>query len=173
MRKNPEQLSQFSFLPPEDAALVNLMRHFVAEASRIYEIRTGTPVEEVLQIRTPRDAYEFFRGEVENLEQEQLRTIHLNTKSRVISSRLIYQGSVHTTVVRLAELFRYAIIDNATSIILCHNHPSGDPTPSPEDAAITREIVKAGQLLDIDVLDHIVIGRGKFVSLKERGLGFN
>lgn len=172
MKKDREHLSQFSFLPPEDAALVSLMRHFVAEASRIYEVRTGAPIEDALQIRAPRDAYEFLRTEMEDLEQEQLRTIHLNTKQRILSSRLVYQGSVHTTVIRVAELFRYAIIDNATGVIICHNHPSGDPTPSPEDAALTREIVKAGQLLDIDVVDHIVIGRGKFVSLKERGLGF-
>lgn len=172
MKRERERLSQFSFLPPEDAALLHLMRHFVAEASRIYEVRTGKPVEDSLQIRSPRDAYEFLRAEMENLEQEQLRTIHLNTKQRILSSRLIYQGSVHTTVIRVAELFRYAIIDNATGLIVCHNHPSGDPTPSPEDAAITREVVKAGQLLDIEVVDHIVIGKGKFVSLKERGLGF-
>lgn len=172
MKKEREQLSQFSFLPPEDAALVNLMRHFVAEASRIYEVRTGIPMQDALQIRSPRDAYEFLRTEMEDLEQEQLRTIHLNTKQRILSSRMVYQGSVHTTVIRVAELFRYAIIDNATGIIICHNHPSGDPTPSPEDAALTREIVKAGQLLDIDVVDHIVIGKGKFVSLKERELGF-
>ena len=172
MKRERESLSQFSFLPPEDAALVNLMRHFVAEASRIYEVRTGVTMEEALQIRSPRDAYEFFRAEMEDLDQEQLRTIHLNTKQRILSSRLLYQGSVHTTVVRVAEIFRHAIIDNASGIIICHNHPSGDPTPSPEDAALTREIIKAGQLLDIEVLDHIVIGKGKFVSLKERGLGF-
>jgi len=172
MKREREQLSQFSFLPPEDAALVNIMRRFMAEASRIYEAKTGIPLPDALQIRQPLDAYEFLRAEMENLEQEQMRTIHLNTKSRVISSRLVYQGSVHTTVIRIGELFRYAIIDNATDIILCHNHPSGDPTPSPEDAAVTREIVKAGQLLDIEVVDHIVIGKGKFVSLKERGLGF-
>lgn len=151
---------------------MNVLRRFVAEASRIYETNTRVPITDALQIHSPRDAYELLRTEMENLDQEQLRTIHLSTKQHVISSRLVYQGSVHTTVVRIAELFRYAIMDNATGIILCHNHPSGDPTPSPEDAAITREIVKAGDLLDIDVLDHIVIGKGKFVSLKERGLGF-
>lgn len=172
MPKRREHLSQLSFLPPEDAALMNVLRRFVAEASRIYETNTRTPITDALQIHSPQDAYEFLRTEMENLDHEQMRTINLNTKQRILSSRLIYQGSVHTTVIRIGELFRYAIMDNATGIIVCHNHPSGDPTPSPEDAAVTREIVKAGQLLDIDVLDHIVIGKGKFVSLKERGLGF-
>ncbi len=72
----------------------------------------------------------------------------------------------------VGELFREAVKHNAVSLILVHNHPSGDPTPSPEDVAVTREVVQAGKLLDIDVLDHLVIGRQRYVSLKERGLGF-
>ena len=72
----------------------------------------------------------------------------------------------------MAEVLRQAIVDNSPSILLAHNHPSGDPTPSPDDVAVTRAIVQAGKLMDIDVLDHIVIGLGRFVSLKERGLGF-
>ncbi len=168
-RDNPHQIS---FLKPEDAYMVHLMRSFLAEASKIYETRTSQRLEDALRISSPGDAYEFLRIEMEDLEQEQLRTLNLNTKNRILSSSMIYQGSVHTTVIRIAEIFRPAIIDNATGLIIAHNHPSGDPTPSPEDAAITREIVKVGQMLDIDVMDHIVIGRGKFVSLKERGLGF-
>jgi DNA repair protein RadC len=83
----------------------------------------------------------------------------------------VYRGSINTSQVRIGELFKAAIRRNAASIVVIHNHPSGDPTPSPDDVAITRGIVQAGKLLDVDVLDHIVIGRGKFVSLKERGLG--
>lgn len=172
MRKEREHPSQLSFLAPDDAALINLMRRFVAEASRIYEAPTRIPVTDALQINKPYDAYQFLRTEMEDLEQEQLRTIQLNTKCRIISSRLIYQGTVNETHIRAAEVFRHAILDNATSLILCHNHPSGDPSPSPEDVAITRQLVKAGELLDIELTDHIVIGKGKFVSLKERGLGF-
>lgn len=168
-RENPHQIS---FLKPEDAYMVHLMRSFLAEASRIYEMRTNQRLEDTLRISSPTDAYEFLRVEMEGLEQEQLRTLNLNTKNRILSAPMIYQGSVHTTVIRIGEIFRPAIIVNASGLIVAHNHPSGDPTPSPEDAAITREIVKVGQLLDIDVVDHIVIGRGKFVSLKERGLGF-
>lgn len=172
MRGERENPYQISFLKPEDAYLLHMMRRFMAEASRIYEARTNQPLEEDIQIRNPNDAYEFMRFEMENLEQEQLRVLTLNTKRRILSAPMIYQGSVHTTVIRIAEIFRPAIIDNASGLIVCHNHPSGDPMPSPEDAAITREIVKVGGLLDIDVMDHIVIGNGKFVSLRERGLGF-
>ena len=124
------------------------------------------------QIKSPEDAARLL-WDMSRLEQEEMRTLMLDTKNRVMARATVYQGSVHTTIVRIGELFREAIRSNATSIILAHNHPSGDPTPSPEDAAITREIVKAGTLLDIDVLDHLVIGaQGKFTSLKERGLGF-
>lgn len=124
------------------------------------------------QIKSPQDAAQLL-SHLARLEQEEMWTLYLDTKNRVLGKAQVYQGSVHTTVVRIAELFRAAVRNNATAIILAHNHPSGDPTPSPEDAAITREIVKAGALLDIEVLDHLVIGApGKFVSLKERGLGF-
>ncbi len=113
---------------------------------------------------------------MEDLEQEQMHVLNLNTKNRIISAPMIYQGSLHTTVVRLAEIFRPAIIENANGILIVHNHPSGEcEPPSPEDVALTREIVQAGKLLDIDILDHLIIGKGKpgFVSLKERGLGFD
>jgi len=107
------------------------------------------------------------------LEQETMRTILLDTKNRVVAMPTIYRGSLHTTVIRVSELFKEAVRQNCAALIVAHNHPSGDPTPSPEDVAVTGEIVKAGKILDIDVLDHLVIGAGtKFVSLKERGLGF-
>lgn len=80
---------------------------------------------------------------------------------------------MNASQVRIAEVFKAAIADNATSIVLAHNHPSGDPTPSPEDVAITRAILQAGKLLDIEVVDHLVITRDRYISLKERGLGFN
>jgi DNA repair protein RadC len=107
------------------------------------------------------------------LEQEELRVVILDTRNRVLSTPTIYRGSLNTSVIRVGELFRAAIRSNAAAVIIAHNHPSGDPAPSPEDINVTRQLVKAGKLLDIDVLDHIVIGRQKFVSLKERGLGFD
>jgi DNA repair protein RadC len=82
-------------------------------------------------------------------------------------------GSLNTSVIRIGELFRAAIKENAAAFIVAHNHPSGDPSPSPEDVNVTRQIRQAGQLLDIDLLDHIIIGHQRYVSLKERGLGFD
>ncbi|MDB5058830.1 MAG: hypothetical protein JWO59_2302 [Chloroflexi bacterium] len=90
----------------------------------------------------------------------------------VLAAAAIYQGSVNSTSFRVGELFREAVRHNATALILVHNHPSGDPTPSPEGVQFTRTLVEAGKMMDIEVLDHLVIGRGKYVSLKERRLGY-
>ena len=97
----------------------------------------------------------------------------LDTKNRVLASPTIYIGNVNSSIVRVSEVFRDAVRENATALIVAHNHPSGDPTPSPEDVQVTRHIVEAGQLLGIDVLDHLVIGHQRYVSLKELGLGFD
>ncbi len=127
---------------------------------------------ERVMIKTPQDAAVLLRS-MGWLEQEEMRTVLLDTKNHVLATPTVYSGSLHTTVIRIGELFREAVRQNCAAIIVVHNHPSGDPSPSPEDVAVTREIVQAGKLLDIDVLDHLVIGAGdKFVSLKERGLGF-
>jgi DNA repair protein RadC len=173
MNKETRAESQMSFLTPSDAEMVHLLRRFVAEASRIYETKTGRSLSEALVVKSPQDAYEFLRLEMESLEQEQLRAITLNTRHGIISAPMIYQGTVNCTNVRLAEVFRPAIVDNATAIIIAHNHPSGDSSPSPEDITLSRELVKAGQLLDVEVLDHIVIGKAQFTSLKEHKMGFD
>jgi DNA repair protein RadC len=123
-------------------------------------------------VRSPKDVADLVMWEMGLLQQEVLRTILLNTKNHVIASPVIYQGSLNTSVIRVGELFREAVKHNCAALVVVHNHPSGDPTPSPEDVAVTREIVAAGKLLDIEVLDHLVIGHQRFVSLKERGLGF-
>ncbi len=124
------------------------------------------------QIRAPADAANLVMGEMALLEQEHLRLMLLDTKNRVLQVPTVYIGNLNTSVVRVGELFRYALRENSASVIVIHNHPSGDPTPSPEDARVTERIVEAGKLLDIEVLDHLVIGRGRFVSMKERRLGF-
>lgn len=122
------------------------------------------------QVKCPRDAVELLSPLMQG-EQEMMRVLCLNTKNRVIGNSLVYQGSVHTTVIRIGELYKSAVRVNATSIIVAHSHPSGDPTPSPEDVAVTKEMNQAGKLIDIDLIDHLVIGHGQqFVSLKERGL---
>jgi len=124
------------------------------------------------QIHSAADAAQYLNN-LHALEQEEMHVLLLDTKNRLVGSQRVYEGSVHTTVIRVGELFREAIRKNCTHIIVAHNHPSGDPTPSPEDVAVTQEIVRAGKILDIEVLDHVVIGSGsQFTSLKERGLGF-
>jgi DNA repair protein RadC len=124
-------------------------------------------------IHSPAEAAELVQYEMSALEQEELRVILLDTRNRVQHVETVYRGSVNSSQVRVAEIFKTAIRRNATNIIVIHNHPSGDPTPSPDDIAITRAILQAGELLDVKLLDHIIVGRGRFVSLKERGLGFN
>jgi len=124
-------------------------------------------------IHSPADAAALLQHEMGILEQEHLRTILLDTRNRVIVIEEVYHGNLNSAQVRVAEVFREAIRRNAAALIVCHNHPSGVADPSPDDVAVTRSIVQAGKLLDVDVLDHLIIGRGRFVSLKERGLGFD
>jgi DNA repair protein RadC len=141
----------------------------IFELSR--RVHAAAPEERPI-VKSPADAANLL-SEMGVLEQETMRTVLLDTKSRVLAMPIVYRGSLHTTVIRVSELFREAVRHNCAALIVAHNHPSGDPSPSPEDVAVTEEIVKAGKILDIDVLDHLVIGAGtKFVSLKERGLGF-
>ena len=128
--------------------------------------------EERPAVHTPADVAELVQYEMRALEQEELRVILLDTRNHVQHIETVYRGSVNSSQVRVAEIFKAAIRRNATNLIVVHNHPSGDPTPSPDDVAITRAILQAGELLDIKLLDHIIIGSGRFVSLKERGLGF-
>jgi DNA repair protein RadC len=123
-------------------------------------------------VRSPADAAALIMLDMAGLEQEHLRVILLDTRNRVIAISEVYKGSLNTAMIRVGELFRDAIRHNCAAIIVAHNHPSGDPTPSPEDIAVTRQIVEAGKLLDIEVLDHLVIGQRRYVSLKEQGLGF-
>ncbi len=125
------------------------------------------------QVRSPADAANLVMSEMDLLEQEQLRVMLLDTKNRVLATPTVYKGSLNTSLIRVGEVFREAIKANCASLIVLHNHPSGDPTPSPEDVAVTAQIVEAGKLLDVEVLDHLIIGRQRFVSLKERGLGFS
>jgi DNA repair protein RadC len=128
--------------------------------------------EERPTINSPADAAALVVYEMSALEQEHLRVILLDRRNRVLETVEIYKGSVNSSQVRVGEIFKEAIRKNASALIVIHNHPSGDPTPSPDDVAVTRAIVQAGKMLDVDVLDHMVIGQGKWVSLKERGLGF-
>lgn len=129
--------------------------------------------EERPAIHSPADAAALVQYEMSALEQEELRVMQLDMRNRVLHIETLYRGSLNSSQVRIGELFKSAIRRNAASVLIVHNHPSGDPTPSPEDVTVTRAIVSAGKLLDIDILDHLIIGRGRWISLKERGLGFN
>jgi DNA repair protein RadC len=134
-------------------------------------LRLETP-DEKPAIHSPADAAALVQYEMAGLTQEHLWVINLDTRNRMLNIEKVYIGSLNSSMVRVGELFKPAIQRNAASIIVVHNHPSGDPTPSPEDIALTKSIVQAGKLLDIELLDHLVIGQNKFVSMKERGLGF-
>ncbi len=182
MRLAESMLAQFEGLPGLSRASVNELAtvHGVGQA-KAAQIKAALELgrrlmaaapQERPRISSPGDAASLLMSEMMLLEQEHLRVILLNTRNEVLSMPTIYQGSLNTSVVRVGELFREAVRANAAALIVAHNHPSGDPSPSPEDINVTRQLVKAGRLLDISVLDHIVIGHNRFVSLKERQLGF-
>ena len=160
--------------PTKDAALLEALRanlNLLGELAVRYDVETRPEGPEDLPvISCPEDVRSLLGPEMAPLAQEQLRVLLLNTKNQVMGQRVIYQGNVSSAIVRTAEVFRPAVIEAVPGIIISHNHPSGDPTPSPEDADLTRELVQAGKLLDIELLDHVVIGGERFVSLKERGL---
>jgi DNA repair protein RadC len=124
-------------------------------------------------IHGPADAAAILDYFIGALDHEEMWAINLDTRNRVMCLVKLYQGSVNSSQVRVGEVFRQAILENAPAILVAHNHPSGDTSPSPEDASVTRAIVQAGKLLDIDVLDHIIVSHGQHTSLKERGLGFS
>ncbi len=124
-------------------------------------------------IRTPRDVADRLILQMGRLEREELRVVLLNTKNVVLRVTTVYQGNVSSSLVRVGELFRDAVRLNASGIILAHNHPSGDPTPSPDDLHLTAEALAAGRLLDIELLDHLVVGHDAYVSLRDRGIAFD
>lgn len=121
-------------------------------------------------IRSPRDAADLLMEELRFLQKEHFVCLFLNTKNHIIAQETLSIGSLNASIVHPREVFRAAIKCSSASLVCAHNHPSGDPTPSPEDIRMTRRLLEAGEIVGIDVLDHIVIGDGKFVSLKEQGL---
>ncbi len=124
-------------------------------------------------INSPQDVANLLLAEMSVLDQEHLKVLLLNTRNEVLGIQEIYVGNVNSSVIRASEVFRPAVQANAPSIIVVHNHPSGDPTPSPEDVLVTRETRTSGEMMDIEVLDHVIIGSNGYVSMKEKSLGFS
>lgn len=131
----------------------------------------ATP-EDRLVIRSPSDVAQLLMAEMSHLAQENFRVLYLDTRNRLLGSETIYVGSLNASHIRVAEVYRDAVKRNCAAIIVAHNHPSGDPSPSPEDVDVTRQLIDAGNLLNIELLDHLIIGQQRFVSMRERGLGF-
>jgi len=124
-------------------------------------------------IRSPRDVADRLLPEMGRLEREELRVLLLDARNAVLAVVTVYVGNVSAALVRVGELFRDAVRRHAAGIIVVHNHPSGDPTPSPDDLHLTAEAIAAGRLLDLPVLDHVILGHGTHVSLRDRGVAFD
>ena len=124
-------------------------------------------------VRSPRDVADHLAPLLATLEREELHVLLLNAKNTVVRQTLVYRGNVSTAIVRIGELFRDAVRIHAAGLIVVHNHPSGDPEPSPDDLHLTAEAVAAGRLLDVAVLDHVIVGSAGFVSLRDRGVAFD
>ncbi|GAA0601489.1 DNA repair protein RadC [Virgibacillus siamensis] len=120
-------------------------------------------------IRSPEDGADYIMEEMRNLNQEHFVVLFLNTKNQIIHRQTIFIGSLNASIVHPREVYREAVKRSAASIICAHNHPSGDPSPSQEDIHVTRRLVECGKMIGIELLDHLVIGDRKFVSLKEKG----
>ena len=128
-----------------------------------------TSMEDSSFIRSPGDVARLLMDDMRYLQNEHFICVFLNTKNRVIATETLSIGSLNASIVHPREVFRAAIKCSSASLICVHNHPSGDPTPSPEDLQLTARLVEAGELVGIDVLDHLILGDGRFISLKEKG----
>jgi DNA repair protein RadC len=128
-------------------------------------LATMTPEDRIL-INNPQDVVDQVQYQMAGLDQEELWVLLLDTRNQLLQIKHLYKGSLNASTVRLAEIFRAGIRDNAAALIVVHNHPSGDPSPSPEDIHLTKQLNEAGQLLELPVLDHIIVGKRGFMSIK-------
>lgn len=124
---------------------------------------------ERITIRSPKDIANLMSEELRYLQKEHFVCLFLNTKNHVLAQETLSMGSLNASIVHPREVFRAAIKRSSASIVCVHNHPSGDPTPSPEDIQLTHRLVEAGTIIGIEVLDHVIIGDQRFISLKEEG----
>ena len=140
----------------------------VYEVQRIKQVVMEETVENNI-VRTPDDGAKIARKFIGDDDREVFFVMCLNTKNKVVAVHRAHVGSLNASLVRPADVFKAAILNNAASIIVCHQHPSMDPSPSREDINVTARLVEVGKMLDIAVLDHLIIGRNNFISLKEQG----
>ena len=122
------------------------------------------------RIKAPDDVHRWFGPRLADLAHEEFHVLALDSQSRVVRDLLISRGTLNGSLVHPREVFRAAIAEAAAGIIVVHNHPSGDPTPSADDRAVTRQLIEAGKLLDLPVYDHVIVGAGRYVSFAESGL---
>ncbi len=171
MRKAPPQ--QISLLPPDAATLLHLVREnlrLLAELATHYEVPQAATTGDRLKVTRPADVADYLGPEMRGLAQEQLRVVLLDTKNRVLATPLIYQGGLNSVVIRLGDVFREAVACGAAALILVHNHPSKDATPSTEDIRLTQDAARVGEILGVQVLDHIIVAGDGYVSLREKGM---
>lgn len=165
--------------PAHDQSFRRRKRQVEQTIARIHQLRDelnaqlyAHPFERPL-IQSPVDAFNLLDCFIGRLDHEEMWVVNLDTRNRLLSLVSLYKGSVNCSQVRVSEVFRQAILDNSPAILISHNHPSGEVVPSPEDIQLTRLIVQAGKLLDIEVVDHLIIAIGRYTSLKEKGLDFS
>ena len=163
-RKNVGELQQIAGIGEATAArliaALELGRRFIF-----------IPLELGDTIRTPADVANLLIAQMAHMDHEEFWVMVMNTKNKLVHIDRLYKGNLNTCYIRVGEVFRQAIRMNAAAIMVAHNHPSLDPTPSPEDNRVTEKIVQAGSMLGIEVLDHLIIGGNRYVSLREKGLG--
>jgi DNA repair protein RadC len=165
-------MQQTDLVPADAALLTQLVRENLALLTTLvqrYEVDRQIELEGEQTLRKPADVAAFLGPEMADLAQEQLRVLLVDIKNRLIGTTLVYQGGANAIVIRLADCFREAVRANASAVVLVHNHPSMDVTPSPEDIRVTREAAQVGDLLGIEVLDHIILGGRCHLSLREKG----
>ena len=157
-----------------DNPLVDALRHnmdLLNEIAVRYDVETVPPRGASLpSIASPEDVRRLVGPEMRHLAQEQVRVLLLDRKNRVVGQRVIYQGNCYSAIIRPSEVLRPAVTEAVPHLIVAHNHPSQDPTPSAEDVSVTIELLEAARMLHVDMLDHVVIGGGAVASLRDRGL---
>jgi DNA repair protein RadC len=160
--------------PAELASVAGMSRARAAAALAAIELgrrAAAAPAEPGWRVRTPADVGQRLLPAMRHLEREELRTLLLNTKNVVLAMRTVYAGNLAGSSVRVGEVFRDAVRRQAAAMVVVHNHPSGDPSPSADDLRITSELAEAGRLLDIELLDHVVVGATSWVSIRSLGIG--